>query len=153
MSSDSGFALEREQLVPGQATELFEFFENPENLTVLTPPQLQFRVIESSTPVISQGTVTDYAFKFCGFPLKWTSLISMWNPPFEFVDEQVRGPYRSWVHQHAFEQTDAGVRIRDRVTYRVLGGALVNGLFVRRELNRIFDYRKESLAKALLGRY
>ena len=152
LSDDSGFILEREQLVPGQAAELFEFFENPQNLLFLTPPRLQFRVLASSTPVISQGTTIEYAFKICGVPFKWTSLISMWNPPYEFMDEQVRGPYRSWVHHHAFEQTDAGVRTRDRVAYRVIGGALVNRLFVRRELDRIFDHREESLPKALLER-
>lgn len=144
-----GFVLEREQLVKRPLEELFAFFADPMNLEVLTPPWLRFRVLESSTPTIEEGTTIDYALRLHGIPLRWRSLISRWNPPYEFVDEQVRGPYRSWVHHHGFEETDGGVLVRDRVEYRVPGGALMNSLFIRRDLDQIFQYRQDSQARVL----
>ncbi len=147
-----GFVLEREQLVRRDLEELFAFFSDPTNLEELTPPWLGFRVLESSTPVITEGTTIDYALRVHGIPLRWRSLISMWNPPFEFVDEQVRGPYSYWHHHHSFVPTDDGVLVRDRVTYRVPGGAVMNALFIRRDLEKIFQYRQESLARALPDR-
>ena len=145
----TGFVLEREQLIERDLDELFAFFSDPRNLERITPPWLNFRVLECSTPEIREGTTIDYALRVHGIPLRWRSLISLWNPPYEFVDEQVRGPYRSWVHHHGFEQTPGGVLARDRVEYSVLGGALVNTLFVRRDLDKIFRYRQESLAREL----
>jgi len=151
VDAEPGFLLEREQLVRRELPELFEFFSDPKNLEELTPPWLNFRVLESSTPVIGQGTTIDYSLRIHGIPMKWRSLISTWNPPYEFVDEQVRGPYRSWIHHHSFEEAAEGVLVRDRVRYRVLGGALVNSLFIRRDLDKIFSYRQESLARVLPG--
>ena len=83
-------------------------------------------------------------------PIKWRSLIRTWKRPLEFIDEQLVGPYRSWVHLHTFQETQGGVLVRDNVEYEVLGGALVDRLFVRGDLERIFDHRQERLA-ALLG--
>lgn len=143
------FTLEREQLVRRSLDEVFGFFSDPQNLEALTPTWLRFRVLGSSTPHMQAGTTIDYRLRVHGLPIRWRSLISSWQPPFEFVDEQLRGPYRSWVHQHSFRETEEGVVVSDRVEYSVLGGALVNKLFVRRDLRRIFDHRRETLAKLL----
>ena len=98
---------------------------------------------------VAEGTTIDYRLRVHGLPLRWRSLISSWQPPFEFIDEQVMGPYRSWVHLHSFRETEHGVVVRDRVEYSVPGGALIHTLFVRRDLERIFDHRRESLASLL----
>lgn len=143
------YTLEREQTVRRSLEEVFGFFSDPRNLEALTPSWLRFRVQGSSTPVMAEGTTIDYRLRVHGLPLRWRSRISCWEPPFEFVDEQVRGPYRSWVHRHSFRETEGGVLVRDQVDYSVLGGALIHGLFVRRDLERIFDHRRESLASAL----
>ncbi|MFT5291155.1 MAG: ligand-binding SRPBCC domain-containing protein [Planctomycetota bacterium] len=129
--------------------DVFEFFSDPGNLETLTPSWLRFRVLDSSTPEIEEGTTIDYRLRMHGIPFHWRSRISLWEPPFEFVDEQEKGPYRSWVHRHSFRETDHGVLVRDRVDYSVLGGAFIHGLFVRRDLERIFDHRMKSLAAAL----
>jgi ligand-binding SRPBCC domain-containing protein len=149
MSSETtpGFTLEREQLVRRSLEEVFRFFSDPANLEAITPPWLNFRVLACSTPVLGEGTTIDYKLRVHGLPLRWRSLIRSWDPPFRFVDEQLRGPYRSWVHQHSFRATDEGVVMGDRVDYGVLGGALIHGLFVRRDLARIFDYRRECLER------
>jgi ligand-binding SRPBCC domain-containing protein len=87
----------------------------------------------------------DYRLKIRGFPAKWRTRISEWQPPFRFVDEQIRGPYRRWHHEHTFEEKDGGTLCRDRVQYDMIGGALINWLLVRRDVETIFAYRRKKL--------
>ena len=79
--------------------------------------------------------------------MRWRSLISLWEPPFRFVDEQVRGPYRYWRHEHRFEAVEGGTLVSDTVDYRVPGGRVVNRLFVQPDVERIFRYRQEKLGE------
>ena len=143
------FLLRREQTIERSLEEVFGFFSDPYNLESITPPWLRFRVENCSTPTIGEGTTIDYRLRIRGIPLRWRSRIGAWRPPFEFVDEQVVGPYRRWVHHHAFREVPGGVRVEDRVEYAVPGGALVERFFVRPDLERIFDHRQASL-QALL---
>ena len=139
------FTLECEQTIEQPLERVFEFFADPKNLEALTPPWLNFHILRCSTPAIGEGTRIDYKLRLRGIPLRWQSLIRSWNPPHGFVDEQLRGPYRSWIHQHTFEDLGGKTRIRDHVRYSVLGGALVNRLFVRPDVERIFAYRQRRL--------
>lgn len=143
------FVLEREQLVRRRLEEVFEFFADPLNLEEITPPLLRFQVVGCSTPKLVEGSTIDYRLRVHGIPIRWTSLISDWNPPTEFVDQQLSGPYKLWVHRHTFHETPEGVWVRDRVEYAVPGGAIIERLVVRRDLKRIFDYRAASLARLL----
>ncbi len=145
------FSIEREQTIPSTLEEVFAFFSDPTNLEALTPDWLKFRVTNCSTDEIGNGTVIDYRLKLRGIPIRWRSLITNWDPPFEFVDKQLVGPYRTWIHRHTFLETSEGVLVRDRVDYSVFGGALVDKLFVRNDLKRVFDYRQEQLAKLMGG--
>ena len=78
-------------------------------------------------------------------PFKWKSEISVWDPPYEFCDFQVSGPYRYWLHRHTFEETSEGTLVTDHVDYRVPFGWPVEHLFMARELRRIFGYRRKRL--------
>jgi ligand-binding SRPBCC domain-containing protein len=93
------------------------------------------------------GTVIDYKLRVHGVPLRWRTLIREWQPPHRFVDEQVRGPYRRWIHEHTFIEKDGGTLARDQVRYSVPGGALIHALFVRRDVERIFAFRRKTLAE------
>jgi ligand-binding SRPBCC domain-containing protein len=95
------------------------------------------------------GTVLDFQIRLRGIPIRWQSRIQSWEPPREFVDVQTRGPYRSWEHIHTFLEQDGGTLCRDEVRYTVWGGTLVDVLFVRRELRRIFAYRTAQLTRLL----
>lgn len=139
------FLLKSSLWLPKSRDEVFPFFADPENLQKITPPWLRFKVRKSSTPEIQKGTLIDYRLRIRGIPLRWRSEISAWDPPFRFVDEQRKGPYRLWVHQHLFTEKDGGTQVEDLVEYGVLGGALVNRLLVRRDLEKIFDYRCQAL--------
>ena len=145
------FKLERQQNLATGLEDAFAFFSDPGNLEAITPPWLHFRVVACSTQGIQEGTLLDYRLRLHGIPIRWRTLIRSWDPPHGFVDEQLVGPYRLWVHHHTFTPLeDGGVHTTDEVTYAVPGGRLVNRLFVRPDLRRIFDYRQEQLA-ALLG--
>ena len=131
--------------LPRPLDEVFEFFSDAANLEVLTPPWLNLS-ISTPTPIeMRPGTLIDYRLRFRGVPLRWRSEITVWDPPHRFADVQVKGPYRQWVHEHSFVEQDGGTLAGDRVAYAVWGGALANKLVIRRDVERIFDYRKQRL--------
>ncbi|MBK7644412.1 MAG: SRPBCC family protein [Planctomycetes bacterium] len=139
------FTIEREQKVARPIAEVFHFFSDPKNLGEITPPFLDFHIVACSTSTIGEGTLIDYKLRLRGFPLRWRSRIRAWEPPTRFIDEQLSGPYRSWIHEHSFEDLGSATLVRDRVRYSVLGGALVNRLLVRPDVEKIFDYRSQRL--------
>lgn len=144
-----GFRLETEVLLPRPIDEVFEFFADARNLEALTPPWLRFRIVTPGAIELSIGTTIDYRLRVRGLPVSWRSEITVWDPPRRFVDVQVRGPYRRWVHEHTFRERGADTLARDLVDYAAPGGRLANGLLVARDLRRIFEYRHRTLAARL----
>lgn len=130
--------------------EIFQFFSLAENLNLLTPPWLRFSILTPLPVQMKVGAIIRYRIKLHGLPMTWVSEITESDPPYGFTDTQIRGPYRKWVHRHRFEEKPEGTLVTDDVTYRVLGGELVNNLFVRRELKKIFDYRTAKLLELFL---
>lgn len=147
------FELNRNTVVPASLDETFAFFSDAFNLETITPPFLSFTVTTPAPIDIREGCVIDYRLKLRGVPIRWRSLISAWEPPYRFVDEQLKGPYRLWHHEHTFEEHEDGTLVGDRVRYAVIGGALVNRLFVRRDVEGIFDYRESKLRELFQARY
>jgi ligand-binding SRPBCC domain-containing protein len=139
------FLFRAEQWLPRPRSEIFPFFAEARNLEKLTPPWLKFEVLTPSPIIMRAGLLIDYRIKIHGLPIPWRTEIVAWEPPQRFVDVQLRGPYRLWHHTHTFEERDGGTLCRDEVRYAPLGGALLNWLFVRRDVERIFAYRKERL--------
>jgi ligand-binding SRPBCC domain-containing protein len=92
-----------------------------------------------------QGTLIDYRIRLRGIPLRWQTRIDIWDARRRFIDIQVRRPYQRWYHEHVFEPKDCGTLCSDRVDYAVPGGALVDRLFVQRDLERIFEFRRKKL--------
>ncbi len=137
--------LKREVWLPRPIGEVFPFFGDARNLERITPPWLRFNVITPGEIVMMPGTIIDYRLKLRGVPLAWRSEITAWEPPHRFVDEQRKGPYRLWVHEHRFSEKNGGTHAEDIVQYAVLGGELVHRLFVKRDVERIFDYRATKL--------
>jgi ligand-binding SRPBCC domain-containing protein len=138
---------ETELWLPCPRREVFAFFADAVNLQEITPPFLHFTVLTPAPIGMRAGAHIDYKLRIRGCPLRWRTLISAWEPPVRFVDEQVRGPYRRWIHEHRFAEKDGGTTVHDRVRYSVPGGALVNWFFVRRDVEKIFEFRKRELLK------
>jgi ligand-binding SRPBCC domain-containing protein len=150
--------LHHSQVLPYQIQELFPFFEKPDNLGRITPPAMGFRILTPLPIVMKVGTLIDYTIRVAGVRLRWTTMITTYNPPYEFVDEQLRGPYALWFHRHLFKPVPGGTEMTDSVHYALpLGplGALAHVLFVKRQVRGIFEYRTKVLggvlAKALPG--
>jgi ligand-binding SRPBCC domain-containing protein len=141
---------ETEQWFPRRPEEVFSFFSDALNLELITPPWLRFKVLTVSPVEMKEGTVIDYRLKLRGIPLRWQSQITAWEPPHRFVDQQRRGPYRLWIHEHTFVESNGGTLARDRVEYSVPGGMLVQKLFVEPELKRIFAYRSRKMQEILV---
>ena len=131
--------------LPRPRDEVFCFFSDAHNLQAITPAWLQFRVLTSQPIEMKAGARIDYKFRVHGFPLRWQSEITKWEPPHLFVDEQRRGPYRQWIHEHRFEERDGGTLCTDNVRYAALGGRLIERLFVRRDVERIFAFRQRKM--------
>ena len=127
--------------------EVFQFFANPHNLEILTPKWLHFHVLTPKPIRIEEGTTIDYKLRIRGIALRWQSEITSWIPPFGFTDEQRKGPYRQWIHEHTFEEVDGMTVVGDHVRYAVLGGNLINQLFVKRDVEKIFEFRANQLHK------
>jgi len=144
------YRLHREQRVPYALEEVFAFFAQPENLQRITPPSLGFRILTPSPISMKEGRLIDYTLRVMGVSLHWRTLITTYDPPHRFVDEQINGPYRFWHHTHTFRAVDEGTIIGDDVRYALpFGplGRLIHSVYVRRDLERIFDYRAEVIAQ------
>lgn len=141
--------LEREQRVERPLEEVFEFYGDARNLEAITPAFLGFEVLTPEV-VMRPGARIDYKLRLHGVPVKWRTRIEVWEPPRRFVDVQVSGPYALWHHTHSFEPAGEGATVlRDRVRYALpLGplGELARLLLVERDVERIFDHRRDAVA-------
>lgn len=139
------YTLQAEQVVPKPLDEVFAFFDRPENLEKLTPGSLAFHILTPKPIDMKVGTLIDYTIRIWGVPLHWRTLITTYEPPHRFVDEQLKGPYAMWHHTHTFTEVEGGTKIEDHVRYAMpfgLLGSVVHAVYVRRDLERIFSYRK-----------
>jgi ligand-binding SRPBCC domain-containing protein len=135
--------------VPLPIETVFSFFSDAHNLERITPPFLKFNVVTPDPIVMAVGTRIRYRLSLRGIPISWESEITTWEPPHRFVDEQRRGPYRYWKHEHQFAQRDKGTQVSDHLQYAVWGGSLINSLFVAPDVRKIFAYRREQLTVIL----
>jgi ligand-binding SRPBCC domain-containing protein len=138
---------ESELWLPRPRAEVFAFFADAANLDAITPPWVKFQTITPGPIEMRAGTLIDHRLRIRGFPIRWRSKITAWEPPARFVDEQIRGPYRLWIHEHLFEDRDGGTLVVDRVRYAVPFDLIVHELLVRRDVARIFAWRTECLKR------
>jgi hypothetical protein len=133
-----------------QRPEVFAFFADPASLERLTPPAFRLRLLNRSV-TMTTGAVLDFRLRWLGVvPFRWRAFVREWDPPFRFVDVQVRGPYARWEHRHRFLEEGGGTWVEDRVTYRLpLGplGRVVHALMVERQLRELWAYRHQQLAE------
>jgi ligand-binding SRPBCC domain-containing protein len=148
--------LEREQVLDGTPDTVFPFFGDARNLEAITPPLLRFDVLTPGSIEMQVGTYIQYRLNLHGVPVGWHTTIQAWDPPHRFVDTQLRGPFALWHHTHAFEPRGAGQTLmRDTVRYAIGFGPLgevAHRLLVRRDLETIFDFRRQELPRLLRER-
>jgi ligand-binding SRPBCC domain-containing protein len=146
--------LRREQFIARPRDDVFGFFADASNLETITPAWLNFQIRTPRPIVMGAGVMLDYRLRWHGFPIAWKTRIEVWEAPLSFTDLQVRGPYRLWHHVHSFLAVPGGTRMTDLVTYELpLGpcGELAHALLVRRDLERVFDYRSRAIDSLFPG--
>jgi uncharacterized protein len=135
-------------IVNSPRENVFRFFATLGNLNLITPPQFSMQLLWMSTRGIQLGTVIDYKIKVSGIPLKWRTKITAWDPPHRFVDVQLRGPYKIWIHEHVFEEEGNRTVIHDRLQYLSPGWILeplIDKWYIREQVASLFDYRARRL--------
>jgi ligand-binding SRPBCC domain-containing protein len=143
--------LEREMRIELPPEEVFEFFADAFNLQKITPPDVRFRVLTLAPIELRKGARIDYRLTVFRVPFRWRTVFTLWEPPVRFVDEQERGPYRSWIHSHEFSDFGGVTVVRDRVQYELRWpplGELAHPM-VRRKLDQIFDFRQAEIRRLL----
>ncbi len=146
--------LHREQLLPGTPEEVFPFFADAANLEAITPPLLRFSIVTPGDIEMRVGTLIQYRLKLHGVPISWLTSIQRWDPPYAFVDQQIKGPYALWHHTHTFVDDGAGgTRMTDTVRYALPLSPLseIAMPLVRRDLATIFDFRRDEVARRILA--
>jgi hypothetical protein len=141
-----------EQRIARPLPEVFEFFSRASNLERITPPWLSFSIIGAEPREVAAGTVIPYRLRLHGLPLIWISQIEQFERGRLFVDRQLFGPYQQWVHRHQFEADGDHTVVRDEIRYELpLGwlGGIAGRLFVNRDVQRIFAYRRDRIERLL----
>ena len=137
-------SLNVETVLDAPLATVFDFFSRAENLERITPTKLRFEILTPLPIQMRPGALIDYKLRLFGFPMYWTTEITVWEPGVRFVDVQRKGPYKLWEHEHRFEAMDDKTRMTDSLRYEAPGGVLeplVHALFVRRQVEAIFSHR------------
>jgi len=130
-------------------SEVFAFFARAQNLAWITPPWMGFRIVGAAPSAIAEGTRIEYDIRLGPLPIRWRTRIARFEPGELFVDQQERGPYRLWWHEHSFEELEEETRMVDRVFIRLpfgSAGQWLAGRVVHAMLRRIFAYRAQAMA-------
>ena len=146
------YRIRQEQFLPIAMKAAWDFFSDPANLEEITPPGMRFRILHTSGQgKMYPGQLIHYRIKILPFVwVTWLTEITQMKTGEYFTDDQRKGPYALWHHQHHFRKVPGGVEMTDEVTYALPFGWLgqwAHGIFVRDQLNGIFDYRRRILEK------
>lgn len=147
------YILEKEQFIATSLERAWNFLKDPANLNTITPEDLHFTIISPVPDIMFEGMIIEYRVAIPLFGTRrWIAEIKHIREKKSFVDEQRIGPYAFWYHYHELAETEKGIRINDRVYYAVpfgIAGRLLHGMFIKRNLERIFAYRQTKLAEIL----
>jgi ligand-binding SRPBCC domain-containing protein len=147
LKNDLMYQLKRQQLVKTDMATCWDFFSSPGNLQKITPKYMGFDVLTEVPEKMYEGLMIEYRVRpLLGIPMNWITEITHVKEHHFFVDEQRKGPYRIWHHEHHFETVDNGVLMSDIVSYELpfgILGKIAHPILVQRKLNEIFDFRFE----------
>ena len=144
-NSDGDYVLRQELVVGKTLEEVFAFFSNAQNLSVLTPSDMSFGIRSEVPEQMEAGVVLEYDIKLGPIPMRWVSRIDSWEDKVKFSDDQLKGPYGKWYHTHEFEARGPNTAIIDTVAYRIpMGpfGKIAHWIFVKNKLTQIFAFRR-----------
>jgi ligand-binding SRPBCC domain-containing protein len=143
--------LYNKQFLPIDIKLAWEFFSSPKNLSKITPSYMDFQITSELPEEMYEGMIITYTVKpVAGIPVNWVTEISHTRKPYFFIDTQLSGPYKLWHHQHLFKEVKNGIEMEDIVHYKLpfgILGNIANFLFVKKQLEGIFNYRQNILSE------
>ncbi|MFN8450693.1 MAG: SRPBCC family protein [Anaerolineae bacterium] len=107
---------EHRSRIPATLAQVIAFHDDPRALRRLTPPPILLRIHRDSRTSLTDGEV-DLTLWFGPLPVHWLARHQPGATEHAFHDSMVRGPMRSWEHEHTFRPVDGGVELLDRVVY------------------------------------
>lgn len=146
---EGGWRLSCSQWLPGRPDAVFPFFGNARNLERITPPFLGFRIRRVQGEPLRAGSRIDYSLRLHRLPVRWRTLIEIWDPPHRFVDLQIRGPFRQWRHRHTFEENAGRTLVTDVVDFDLYCRPLARTpllAWIYTDMRAIFAYRRHATA-------
>jgi ligand-binding SRPBCC domain-containing protein len=151
------YQFQRTQRIPATAAQVWDFISSPRNLAEITPGDMGFELTSAQLPEkMHAGLLISYNVRpILGIKIKWVTKIAEVGEPDYFIDEQLKGPYRLWRHEHRMRAIDGGIEMTDKVSYQPpLGiiGRLANELFLQKKLDAIFNYRFRQI-EARFGKF
>ena len=149
------YELKRNITIPAPVEEVFSFFSKSENLNLITPPWLNFKILTPPPIKMEKNVLIDYSIKLLGLKMTWKTEITVWQPPHRFTDRQITGPYRVWEHSHLFEENEGSTEMEDVIRYAVPGfvlSPLVHFLYVRPRLDKVFAFREQRMLELFTSR-
>ena len=140
------YKLKYSQVINANIDEVFDFFSNPENLSILTPEKLKFKILSPTPILMKEGQIIDYTVKLLSVNVRWRTIITEYNCKDKFVDQQLKGPYSMWHHTHEFQELNGKVKMTDTILYAIpfgILGEIVNILWVKKDLDYICSIFKK----------
>jgi len=145
------YTLKASQKIPASKEEVWDFISSPKNLKEITPDYMGFEIQTELPEKMYPGMMIQYKVSpILGIKMTWVTEITHVEHEKFFVDEQRVGPYSMWHHQHHIQEIPGGILMEDIIDYQPpmgLLGDIANSLFIARQLNEIFAYRKEAVEK------
>jgi ligand-binding SRPBCC domain-containing protein len=141
--------LKQEQFLPISLDEAWNFFATPKNLNQITPDDMIFEIVSELPDVMYEGLLINYKLRpMLNIPINWCTEITHIREKEFFVDEQRKGPYSIWHHEHHFKTVDGGVLMTDILHYDIgkwILGWIAGKIFVDKKVKHIFEYRRKIL--------
>lgn len=146
--------LEFKQFLPIPIEKAWHFFSSPANLNLITPPQLKFHILDKLPEEMYRGLVIRYRIQpMLSIPMKWVTEITALEKNKFFIDQQIKGPYKFWQHDHRFKAVEGGVLMTDKLTYNIgwsFLGWIAGKLWVDKQVQNIFAFREKKLKEMFL---
>ena len=141
------YQLKKTQNISGTLQEAWEFFSQPENLEKITPPYMNFKILSrSEVSEMYPGMIITYKISpLFNIAIKWSTEITQIRDNKYFIDNQIKGPYKIWHHEHHFKEIKNGIEMRDILFYDVgfgIIGKLLHKFFIKKRVLEIFKYRE-----------
>lgn len=136
------------QKLPITLDQAWEFLTDANNLKLLTPPELQMKVLYGTDRGMYPGQLIEYSVKPLPFyRTNWVTHITQVEHKKFFVDEQMYGPYATWHHIHFIKEIPGGTLMEDLIHYRLPLGILgkLGAPLVKKKLEEIFRFRESAL--------